>query len=89
MNAMEKTDWSIDDRELEAEFRDVSSVLRDLESTNAGPPSVPRSLDRRIRQLAGDAFPTNILGHWIFGSGPLVILVTLILFAVAMFVLIL
>ncbi len=75
--------WDDDDRSLNAEHRDVVELLE----RHRQEIPVPGALDRRIRRLSAQRQRERLSEHWIFGQGPRVALVGIILFAIALAVL--
>ncbi len=78
--AVNREHWEEDDRLLDDEHGDVIALL----DRHRDEPKVPGALDRRIKRLAAERRGENASSHWILGQGPLVILVTLILFSIAL-----
>lgn len=82
MNAAKPVDWSEDDFELEQEFAEVISFVQEQASDTTKP--VPRSLDRRIKQIARGSALDEIEQSWILSSGARLTLTVLVFFAIAM-----
>lgn len=83
MNAPDPVNWSEDDQDLEREFAEVITLVRDQKGQEDQKP-VPRALDRRIKQIArGSAFD-DIEKNWIFSSSARLTLAVLVFFAIAM-----
>ena len=81
-NAVRKAeDWSAEDEALAAEFADVIPLVRE-ELPPA--PKVPNHLRRRVLAMAAASTGDDLDQQWLLGQGPRVILVTLLLFAIAM-----
>ncbi len=83
MNQTEKAHWQSEDFLLDKENEQLLSLVH---ADQPAPTPTP-SLDRKIRAMAHARIQISPDQHWIFGQGPRVILVTLIMFAIAMAVL--
>lgn len=81
MSELNRQDWHDEDHKLDEEFAEVIPFVRDLPE-----PQVPPRLNSAVMQLARTQVDDNLDSNWLLGQGPRVILVTLILFAMAMLV---
>ncbi len=79
--------WSAEDKLLDEEFADVIPIIRSRSETSIPPPTVPSSIDSKVKKMAESRVVDSITDNWLLGQGPRVILVTCILFSIAMLVL--
>ena len=82
MTELQRQHWDNEDDALDQEYADVIPFVRDPVL-----PDVPPRLNSAVMQLARTQVDDPLEDNWLLGQGPRVILVTLILFAVAMLVL--
>lgn len=75
----ERQHWEDEDFALEEEH----AALLDVIDGDRQPVDVPVRLRRKVLALARERAETDISKNWIFGQIPRVILVTCILFAIA------
>ncbi len=84
MSEHAKTSWDREDHALEEEFGEVVPFVA---SVTEQAPAPPRALDARILDMAHSRVANDLDKSWLLGQGPRLILVTCILFAIAMMVL--
>lgn len=80
---LKTVDWLEEDHKVAAENAEIIQLYQAHQEDIA----VPDLLDRRIRELARQQEQEPLTSDWLFGQGPWVILVTCILFIVALMVL--
>lgn len=71
--------WDEDDYELARDYGDVSSAWQARPQSGV---RMPSGLDARIRSMARTRAGVSVGSHWVFGSGPKLVLAVLLLFAV-------
>ncbi|MBO6704437.1 MAG: hypothetical protein JJ921_19000 [Pseudomonadales bacterium] len=76
-------DWHEEDHEVASENAEIIGLYR----AHRNDIVVPDLLDRRIHELASQQNREQVTSQWVLGQGPWVILVTSIVFIVALMVL--